>query len=191
MNIWCIGRNYTEHIKELGNKPSSSPLIFLKAESTIADNSNITLPFHLGRIDYETELVVKLNKNLEICAYTIGIDLTARDIQDQLKKKGHPWAAAKSFSNACLLGDFYPCTWEYLNDFSFTMSLNGVIKQEGKIKNMIYSLKELLTHLQSNYPLQANDILMTGTPAGVGPISSGDQIKVTDSLGNQFSWQII
>ncbi len=189
-NIWCIGRNYAEHAKELGNAVPIAPIIFLKAVGCLNTVQNpdsnlsrdIELPPHLDEVHHELELVLRfasspLHDN-PFCfdAVAIGLDLTDRKTQTQLKSQGHPWELAKSFSNAAPISEFIPVKQQDFQNFYFELSVNGQLRQAGSPTQMIFPPDAIAKHLYQYFPVQAGDYLFTGTPAGVGPIKRGDHL---------------
>ncbi|MCQ8895278.1 fumarylacetoacetate hydrolase family protein [Limnobacter humi] len=188
-NIFCIGRNYAAHIAELGNKPADDPVVFLKPTSALNTTNTLRLPSHSSDVHYETELVLLMGrggKNIpqadalqHIAGFGIGLDLTARDIQGKAKSAGLPWAVAKGFDDSATVSEFIPATsvgdWSQL---TFRMALNGQTRQQGDVRQMLYSLPVIIAHLSQVFTLQAGDLVFTGTPEGVGALSAGDQIDV-------------
>lgn len=176
MTLWCVGRNYREHAKELNNPVPQKPLIFIKAGSTLSTQKQITLPEWAGEVHHECELAVQLGSDLKPKNLTLALDLTARSLQDELKKKSEPWTLAKSFTGACPIG----AAIAFPSDFTslhFEFYKNSQLVQKGAVQDMIFSLSELLLYLQKHFPIQPGDWILTGTPAGVGPLFSGDQLK--------------
>ncbi|MEZ5046951.1 MAG: fumarylacetoacetate hydrolase family protein [Chitinophagaceae bacterium] len=187
MSIYCIGRNYVAHIEELKNEIPSSPVIFSKPISSILPKGQaFEYPTFTKDIHYECELVLRIGKsgkattleeaNTFYDAYTLGIDFTARDLQQRLKEKGLPWDIAKGFDGAAILGD-----WKTFEDkkkpFAFSFYQNDILKQEGNSELMIYSFEQMICELSVYFTLQKDDILFTGTPHGVGPIAKGDVLQ--------------
>jgi 2-keto-4-pentenoate hydratase/2-oxohepta-3-ene-1,7-dioic acid hydratase in catechol pathway len=171
--IWCVGRNYAEHAKELGNEAPSAPVIFLKpASSVMFSGGTLRLPADSKRVDHEVELVVARRKDGSLRA-AIGVDFTARDIQEELKKKGLPWTSAKGRPGFAALGAFVnarlPAT--------LTLSVNGAVRQNGTTADMIFPVPKIFEYLDANYGLSPGDIVFTGTPAGVGPVAAGDRVE--------------
>jgi 2-keto-4-pentenoate hydratase/2-oxohepta-3-ene-1,7-dioic acid hydratase in catechol pathway len=187
-NIWCVGRNYSLHAKELNNPIPERPMFFLKSGACVVFPwEKIKLPSWSKNIHFESELALKFDQNLELSHYTYALDLTARDIQAQAKAKGHPWTLAKSFSQSCPIGDFF----EYHEEVKFFEScLNGKRVQTGKIADMIFPIGVLKKFVLEHFPVQPGDLLLTGTPAGVGKIDGGDEINITDNLNHscEFSF---
>jgi 2-keto-4-pentenoate hydratase/2-oxohepta-3-ene-1,7-dioic acid hydratase in catechol pathway len=187
-NIYCVGRNYAEHAKELQNELPSEPVIFLKAPSALRPLAAGPLAFATESFHHEIELVLLLGKDLPlgstadlsvIQGISLGIDLTRRAVQDQLKKKGLPWTIAKSFAGAALIHPFQAVSaplWNQTIDFS--LEINGERRQEGRSSDMIFAFAPILNYLLQHQPLFAGDIVFTGTPSGVGPCQRGDQLRV-------------
>lgn len=186
-NIWCIGRNYIAHAKELGNPVPASPMIFLKAGTCINTSGTITLPDWTEDIHHECELAVVLDKNLQPKSLALALDLTARAVQSQLKEQSAPWTLAKSFKGACPVSSFIP--WSSAEDFqnlAFTFYKNDQRVQSGSPKDMLFPLPTLLSHLEKHFPISENDLILTGTPSGVGPIQKGDHLRgeIAGARGN-------
>jgi len=191
-NIWAVGRNYIDHAKELGNEVPQEPMIFLKAGSSIVKNhEEIILPDFSKKIDYEVELAFQFNEQLKLDKATIAIDLTARDIQKKLCSKGHPWSLAKSFKHSCPIGPFIPLS--DLNEartFSFLLKINGKICQNGNASAMIFPIDFLANYVLEKFPVVAGDILLTGTPAGIGQVHSGDLLEAEIIGKVKAQWKI-
>ena len=172
--IWCVGRNYAEHAKELGNAVPSSPVIFLKPTSSVLISGGVLhLPPDSKRVDHEVELVVARAADGSLRA-AVGIDFTARDIQEELKKKGLPWTAAKGRPGFAALGPFVPAKLPA----ALSLSVNGSVRQQGSsTAEMIFSVPQLLEYLEETYGLRPGDIIFTGTPSGVGPVAAGDRVE--------------
>ncbi|NJC26395.1 fumarylacetoacetate hydrolase family protein [Neolewinella antarctica] len=189
MKIFCIGRNYAAHAAELGNEPPGKPMVFMKPPTAILPNNKpFYYPEYSKDIHYETELVIKIAKNGRhvqpefardyVGAIGLGLDLTARDLQQELKAKGHPWEIAKGFDNSAPIGaEFYaPDKFEDLNDIAFRLEKNGDEVQRGRTRNMIFNVETLICYVSQFFRLQKGDLLFTGTPEGVGPIVQGDEL---------------
>lgn len=174
--IYCIGRSYAEHAHELGNAIPDEPLVFLKPNSSITFGDTLLLPDFSDDIHHETELVLLIGDNQQIVAYTVGLDLTARDIQSVCKSKGLPWLKAKGFKGACWLGKFKPFIANQF--YHLFLRVNDELRQNDSTKKMMYSFDYLVTYLDGLYGLQAGDIIMTGTPSGVGRLMRGDKLLV-------------
>lgn len=189
MKIFCIGRNYAAHAAELGNAAPSKPMVFMKPPTAILPNNKpFYYPEYSEDIHFEVELVIRIAKNGRhvqpqfakdyIGAIGLGLDLTARDLQQQLKAKGHPWEIAKGFDNSAPLGpEFYPPEqFENLQDIEFRLEKNGEEVQHGHSRNMIFDVETLICYVSQFFRLQKGDLLFTGTPEGVGPVTKGDEL---------------
>jgi 2-keto-4-pentenoate hydratase/2-oxohepta-3-ene-1,7-dioic acid hydratase in catechol pathway len=171
--IWCVGRNYAEHAKELGNAVPSAPVIFLKpASSVLLSGGTLRLPADSQRVDHEVELVIARGLDGSLRA-AVGVDFTARDIQEELKKKGLPWVSAKGRPGFAALGPFSPARLPA----ELSLTVNGELRQKGSTADMIFPAPALVEYLDATYGLGAGDIIFTGTPAGVGPVRSGDRLE--------------
>ena len=189
MKIICIGRNYVNHAKELGNQIPSEPLFFLKPETAIQPKGHpFFIPDFSDDIHYEVELVVKIDKigkNIEErYAYKyyneigLGIDFTARDVQDDCKAKGLPWEKAKGFDGAAQISRTFINKSELdLNDISFRLEKNGEQVQVGNSKDMLFSFDAIIAHISKFYTLKIGDLIYTGTPEGVGKVEEGETLK--------------
>lgn len=190
-NIWCVGRNYADHANELSNPIPHSPLLFLKAGSCAIHSNRLQLPSWSSIIHYECEIAVRLNAKVEVTHLGLALDLTARDAQSEAKKKGEPWTKAKSFVGACPLSSFI--VWDNISHFSqleFKFSLNGQCVQHGFTKDMIFNLETLLLTLKNHFPVTDGDILLTGTPSGVGQLNKHDQLTAEIPLTLQHHWLV-
>jgi 2-keto-4-pentenoate hydratase/2-oxohepta-3-ene-1,7-dioic acid hydratase in catechol pathway len=188
MKIICVGRNYGEHIKELGNTNPEEPVIFLKPDTALSKSGQpIILPQHLGEIHYELELVFRIGragKHIEpefahryIDQFSIGIDFTARQLQQNLKEKGLPWERAKAFDGSAVIGEMLPFeSFDALMDSPFQLMLNQKKVQEGRMKEMIYSVPDLISFISKSFTLKTGDLIFTGTPKGVGAVKQGDEL---------------
>jgi 2-keto-4-pentenoate hydratase/2-oxohepta-3-ene-1,7-dioic acid hydratase in catechol pathway len=189
MKIICIGRNYANHAKELGNTIPTEPLFFLKPETAIQPKGHaFFIPDFSNEIHYEVELVIKINKigkNIEeLFAHKyysqigLGIDFTARDIQEECKAKGLPWEKAKGFDGAAQISRSFINKSELdLNDISFLLEKNGEQVQIGNSKDMLFSFDKIISYISKFYTLKIGDLFFTGTPAGVGKVEKGDILK--------------
>lgn len=189
MKIICIGRNYVDHIHELGNQIPSAPVFFLKPDTALLiRNRPFYHPTFSENIHYEAELVLKIckvGKNIQKqFAHTyyneigIGLDFTARDIQDEAKKKGLPWAIAKGFDHAAPISPFIPKEqFSDLKNINFHLDLNGVTVQKGNSSLMLYPFDEIIVAISRYMTLRSGDLIFTGTPAGVGAIKPGDLLE--------------
>lgn len=187
--IVCVGRNYAEHAKELGNEIPEFPLIFLKpASNVIFSGENVIHPDHSNNLHYEVELVLYIDKNVKnaddilaedaIGGYTIGLDMTLRDLQFELKKKGEPWTLAKCFDTSAVLSDVVlKSEYNLKGDENISLSLNGTIKQNSDLSKMIFSPVEIIKYISARMKLEKGDLIFTGTPEGVGRVVPGDVIE--------------
>ncbi|MGZ9582982.1 fumarylacetoacetate hydrolase family protein [Paenibacillus marinisediminis] len=197
-NVYCIGRNYKLHALELGNDVPAEPMVFLKpshAVSVIEEDTLLSLPLHKGAVHHELELVLRIGRDVTpgmtadeaVDGFALGIDFTLRDVQDALKKKGHPWLPAKGVLHSGPITPFQPYLGtDKLIDTVFTMQRNGNVVQQGTASEMIFSVDQLIAYVAANYGLGAGDIIFTGTPSGVGPVEAGDELTLIwngESLG--------
>jgi len=201
--VFCIGRNYVEHIRELNNELPQKPVIFMKPGTCLVPpGSDVSKPRHGIELHHETEIVVLIGKRGRattsqearsfIAGLTIGLDLTLRDVQNELKKKGLPWELAKAFEQSAPIGLFKPYDGSFrLDDISFSASVNGEVRQQGNSNLMIFSIERLVTELSTIWELRPGDLIFTGTPAGVGPLEPGDTITITSDQFGSFSWHIV
>jgi acylpyruvate hydrolase len=188
-SIWCVGRNYLEHAREMNAEIPTEPLIFLKSMSSINTSTTIILPNFSNHIEHEIEIALRLDNKLNPQYLALALDLTARDIQTKLKSKGHPWALAKSFKNSCLISpwiDFKSDSW--FEKLTFQLSVNGELKQLGRTKDMIFKIPQLLNYLKNHFQLLENDIILTGTPAGVSKLKFNDHLEA--EIPNELNWSV-
>jgi 2-keto-4-pentenoate hydratase/2-oxohepta-3-ene-1,7-dioic acid hydratase in catechol pathway len=188
--VYCIGKNYARHAAELGGTPEEEPVVFLKPTgAVIRETESIQLPAFSGNVHHEVELVVligKGGKNIpreeapgHILAYGVGLDLTARDVQDVLKKKGLPWAVSKGFDTSACLSDFVEASAIGDPDqATFTLDVNGARRQTGRAAMMLFPVPVLISYLSSIFTLHRGDIVFTGTPEGVSRIVPGDILDI-------------
>lgn len=186
MKIICIGRNYAEHAKELNNEVSASPVVFLKPKSSLLQGTTFYYPEFTKDLHYECEVVVKICKNGKHIKekfaknyyqqITVGIDFTARDLQQQQKEKGLPWEIAKAFDGSAVVGKFIdiPADVQAIN---FSLHKNNLLVQEGHTKDMLFTIDHIIAYVSQFFSLHTGDLIFTGTPAGVGPVAIGDQLK--------------
>ena len=186
--IVCVGRNYAEHARELGNEVPEKPVIFLKPTSAlIYNNDKVIHPDFSEDMHHEAELVLLIGKKVKnansseaeetITGYGVGLDMTLRDVQNKLRKEGNPWTVAKGFDTSAVISDFvlkkdYKLT---LNE-EITLSTNGVVKQKAKLNTMILNPVEIVEYISSLMTLEEGDLIYTGTPAGVSKVSPGDRL---------------
>jgi 2-keto-4-pentenoate hydratase/2-oxohepta-3-ene-1,7-dioic acid hydratase in catechol pathway len=198
MKFVCVGRNYAEHARELGNEIPDAPLLFMKPSTAAAEGPNLRLPDFSQSVHYEAELVLRIDQHLRSATpqeadtawrqVTVGLDLTARDLQDRLKAKGQPWELAKAFDGSAVLGTFHDRGAVCAPDghFLFELHRNGVVVQQGDTRQMIHGINELLAYISRHFTLEPGDMVFTGTPAGVGPLSPGDTLEAY--LSGQQVW---
>lgn len=189
MKIFCVGRNYINHAKELGNAIPEEPVIFMKPKNALLPpNSPFYYPEFSNELHYEVELVLRINKNGRYIpekqarkyfnAISVGIDFTARDIQDELKKKGLPWEKAKAWDNSAVIGKWIDLTQENLkNPFRFSLKNNNEVVQNGISSDMLFSFEKIVSHISNYFSLNIGDYVFTGTPAGVGECVVGDVLQ--------------
>jgi acylpyruvate hydrolase len=191
-NIWAVGRNYADHAKELGNAVPSRPLVFLKAGSSASVNSTeIELPYWTEEVHHEVELALKFNSYLKVVEGAVALDLTERKEQTEAKKAGQPWTLAKSFHNACAVSAFFTVkNLDELKDVRIRLWINDELKQEGRTSQMIFPLETILDYVKLHFPVCPGDLLLTGTPAGVGPLKAGDRVKAEIEGLITHTWKI-
>lgn len=192
-NIWAVGRNYAEHAKELGNDVPTEPMIFLKAGSTATlASSTITMPAWQPKLHHEVELALRFNSQLKIAHACLALDLTDREKQNELKSKGHPWTLAKSFKGSCPLSDFFSVgSLDELKNLDLSLKVNGELRQRGSTSQMIFSLEALIEFVLKHFPVVPGDLLLTGTPAGVGPFKSGDVLEASIAGKATHTWKAV
>ena len=198
--VVCVGRNYAAHAQELGNEVPTAPILFMKpASSVVSIRQGVVCPNPAlyGETHYEAELCVQLAADLSavtieeakqaIGGVTLGLDLTLRELQTELKEKGHPWERAKCFDGACVLGDWLdPQVFDDFKNVHYQLTINDTLKQDGDSALMLFPVYELLANISHAFSLQAGDVIMTGTPSGVGALQAGDQLSL--KLG-AHEWQ--
>jgi acylpyruvate hydrolase len=188
MKIFCIGRNYAEHAKELNNEIPEEPVIFMKPPTALLrDNQPFYIPEFTQDVHYEVELVLRISKNgksipMEFASryydeIGLGIDFTARDIQSKCKAKGLPWEKAKAFDHSAVISPFLQLADLPNRPIRFYLEKNGQVVQSGLTDDMLFNFDQLITHISKYFTLQQGDLIYTGTPSGVGPISIGDTLK--------------
>jgi 5-carboxymethyl-2-hydroxymuconate isomerase len=186
--IVCVGRNYMDHIIELGNEIPEKPLLFIKpASAVIYSGDKIKYPNFSQEMHHEVELVLLIGEELKsadeneagkaITGYAVGLDMTLRDIQNELKKKGHPWTIAKCFDTSAVLSDFVLAkNYDLTLGEEISLSINGEIRQQEKLSLMIFSPAQLVQYISTIMKLERGDLIFTGTPAGVGKVTRGDTL---------------
>ena len=189
MKIICIGRNYTEHIKELANERPEEPVVFIKPDSSVLPKEqDFYIPDFTQNVHYEVEVLVKIckvGKHIdERFAHKyydeigLGIDFTARDLQSELKEKGLPWEKAKGFDGSAVIGKWLPkSNFKDLNNLNFSLIRNNEMVQEGNTSFMLWKIDELIAYVSKFFTLKKGDVLFTGTPAGVGKIATNDYLS--------------
>ncbi|HFZ8993175.1 TPA: fumarylacetoacetate hydrolase family protein [Citrobacter freundii] len=189
--VVCVGSNYASHIKEMGSATPDEPVLFIKPETALCDlRQPLAIPADLGSVHHEVELAVLIGSTLRratedhvrqaIAGYGVALDLTLRDIQSNMKKAGQPWEKAKGFDNSCPLSGFIPVA-EFDGDPQNTqlgLKVNGEIRQQGTTANMIHPIVPLIAYMSRFFTLKAGDVILTGTPEGVGPLHSGDELEI-------------
>ncbi len=189
MKIFCVGRNYAKHAKELNNEVPSTPLIFMKPKTALLPNGlTFYYPEFSNDVHYEGEIVVRISKSIKsltpsrvkdfIDGVSVGIDFTARDIQAKCKEKGHPWELAKSFDFSAAIGDFINLDLEEISQSEIKVLKNGEQVQHGSAQDMIFDIPTLVSFISHRFTLHRGDLIYTGTPAGVGPITKGDVFEI-------------
>ncbi len=202
MKIICVGRNYTEHIKELANEKPTHPVIFLKPDSAILPKKQpFFIPEFSNNIHHEIELIIKINKvgkhihqkfaHNYYDQITLGIDFTARDLQSQLKEKGLPWEKAKAFDGSAIIGKWLPKTdFPNINNINFHLTKNQKIVQQGNTKQLLFKIDELIAHTSQYFTLKTGDIIFTGTPEGVGKVNQNDYLEAYLETQKVFNLKI-
>ncbi len=188
MKIIAIGRNYAEHIKELQNERPDEPVVFMKPDTALLkDNAPFYHPDFSSDIHHEVEILLKINKegkNIDpqfahkyYDEIGIGIDFTARDLQQKCKTKGLPWEIAKAFNGSAPVSAFVPKGGYNLTDLNFSLTINGETRQQGNTRMMLFPFDYLVAYVSKYFTLKTGDIIFTGTPQGVGPVKIGDRLE--------------
>lgn len=198
----CVGRNYAAHAKELGNAVPEAPILFLKPSTAIVPlMPAFAIPYDRGSCHHETEIAVLIGQTISkitvdavpqaIAGYGLALDLTLRDLQNQLKKQGYPWEVAKAFDGACPLSPFIkPEQFKDVNQTEFSLTVNGQSRQHGFTQDMITPVHELIAYISQIFTLQAGDIVLTGTPEGVAALQRGDEL-VLSVIGQVFVTKVL
>lgn len=203
--VVCVGRNYAAHAQELNNPVPTEPLLFIKPGScVVALDDSFSIPNdERGAVHYEAEIAVLIGKPLSrkpnaeevldaISGFAPALDLTLRELQDKLKAKAYPWEVAKSFDGACVLAPFVPGdAVEDLADLGIRLRLNGELRQDGNSRDMLNPILPLIQHICGHFSLQAGDVILTGTPVGVGPLSVGDTLELELVGHSRFSTRVL
>jgi len=200
--IVCVGRNYSEHAKELGNEVPEKPVVFLKpASALIFSGDKIKYPSFSKEMHHEAELVLLIGKKVKdanlkeaedaVEACGVGLDMTLRDLQTKLKEKGHPWTIAKGFDTSAVVSDFVSKKdYRLTLDERIILSVNGVKRQDDKLNKMILTPQEIVEYLSSLMTLEKGDLIFTGTPKGVGKVNKGDKIFAQISGIGELSCEV-
>lgn len=201
--IACVGKNYLEHARELGDAVPEKPVIFLKPSSSIIfSGEKIIYPEFSKSLHYETELVLLIGKTGKkipasqafnyIEAYTVGLDMTLRDLQSEAKRLGHPWTISKCFDTSTVLGEFVPASEiPHPNSLDIKLWVNGELKQDDNTSNMIFKVEEIVEYLSYYFTLEEGDIIFTGTPKGVGEVKIGDNLVAEISGIGRLETEVI
>ena len=201
--VFCIGMNYVAHIRELGNEIPDEPAVFMKSPlCVVRPGEPVHVPAHGSGFQYEVEVVVKIGregraKDTEealsfISGLSLGLDLTLRATQRELRKKGMPWEKCKAFEQSAPLGGFLPYDGSFrLDDISFGCRVNGELRQQGSTSDMLFSIPVLVVELSKVWLLRPDDVIYTGTPPGIGPLKAGDTIEAFSDRIGKFEWKIV
>jgi 2-keto-4-pentenoate hydratase/2-oxohepta-3-ene-1,7-dioic acid hydratase in catechol pathway len=200
--VVCVGSNYSDHIKEMGSATPSEPVLFIKPETALCDiRQPVAIPKGLGSIHHEVELAVLIGTPLKqanedrvaraIAGYGVALDLTLRDLQAGFKKAGQPWEKAKGFDGSCPISGFIPVAeFGDAQNAELSLSINDELRQQGNTRDMINPILPLIAYMSRFFTLRAGDIILTGTPQGVGPMVSGDMLKIALN-GKTLSTRVI
>ena len=201
--IFCVGRNYADHAKELGNlmpEPGSTPIIFMKpVTSLVKQGAPLVLPKGVGAVHHEMELVLVLGEGganipaasalKHVTGATLGLDLTLRDEQARLKQAGSPWELAKAFDGSAAVGTFSPVPGNFdLQALDMLCTVNGQVRQHDNTRNMLFPVAAIVAFLSTRWQLLPGDLIYTGTPAGVGPLRPADRIEISSPSLGSFAW---
>lgn len=200
--VVCVGSNYAEHIKEMGSAPAAEPVLFIKPETALCDmRQPVAIPKGLGLVHHEVELAILIGMPLKqasedrvaraIAGYGVALDLTLRDLQGECKKAGKPWEKAKAFDGSCPISGFIPvASFGDAQQAELSLTVNDELRQQGNTRDMITPILPLIVYMSRFFTLRAGDVILTGTPQGVGPLNSGDMLKVSLN-GKQLSTRVI
>ena len=203
LRIFCIGWNYARHVRELSNNIPQAPVIFMKpAICLVPAGEAIHFPKHGHELHHEAEVVIQIGKEGRastdeearsfISGLTLGLDLTMRDVQRELKKNNQPWEAAKAFEQSAPMGEIVPYTPAIdLGNLTFMCKVNGIERQQGTTADMIFTIPRLIVEVGRIWLLRPGDLIFTGTPEGVGPLQIGDSVEVSGELFGKFAWKIV
>lgn len=202
--VVCVGRNYAEHAKELNNPIPTEPLLFIKpTTSIVSSNGGFSIPQNQGSVHYEAEIALLIGKQLSgaitekqateaIAGFAPALDLTLRDVQSTLKEKGWPWEIAKGFDGACVLPPFIPASsYNDLTNIDIRFSINGNVRQEGNSADMLTPIISLIQYITQYFTLLPGDVILTGTPKGVGELHRGDQLELELPSHCKFSTEVL
>lgn len=200
--IFCIGNNYEAHIRELGDTPQPKPFVFMKPlGSLLPPGAPIPFPRHGSDLHHEVELVIRIGTSCTdvpaseapdvIDAWTLGLDLTLRDLQTALRAKGGPWELCKAFDGSAPMGEMVPYTGQPLDGVALSCLVNGETRQSGHTRDMIVSAAGLVEYLSGIWTLCPGDLIMTGTPPGVGSLRRGDRVEVASPEIGSWSWEVV
>ena len=190
-HVYCVGRNYAAHAKEMGADERKPPFIFTKPTWTLT-TSDVKYPNGTNDLQHEVELVIAIGESLSIFGFAVGVDLTRRDIQGLAKEQGKPWFSGKNFLGSAPISNIVPMNKsEDISNLKLTLNVNGELKQSGNCSEMIWSPKEILREMVVEIPLSQGDLIFTGTPSGVGMIHPGDAIEASISNIVGLSFKII
>lgn len=202
MKLICIGRNYTEHIKELANERPKDPVVFIKPDSAVLPKQqDFYIPEFSDNVHYEVEVLIKIKKvgkHIEpqfaptyYDEVGLGIDFTARDLQNELKAKGLPWEKAKGFDGAAVIGKWLPKElFPDMNALNFTLRCNDTVVQSGNTGHMLWKIDELIAYVSRFFMLKKGDVIFTGTPSGVGKVHPNDYLTGTLEGHEMFTLKV-
>ncbi|HSC46766.1 MAG TPA: fumarylacetoacetate hydrolase family protein [Gammaproteobacteria bacterium] len=199
--IFCIGRNYAEHAKEMGNALPPEPVVFMKpATSLVPEGAPLVLPKGRGAVHHEMELVLAVGREGRdispadalgfMTGVTLGLDLTLREVQARLKQAGAPWELAKAFDGSAAVGRLHPYPAAFdPQALDIRCTVNGVLRQQGNTRDMLFPIAAILSFLSRHWRLLPGDLVYTGTPAGVGPLVPGDRVEISSPPLGRFAWE--
>ena len=199
----CVGQNYAKHIEEMKGTRPEKPVIFFKPSTALlTPGETITLPDFSTHVHHEVELVVVVGREMRridvgraldyVAGYAVGLDLTARDVQQEAKKRGGPWAIAKGFDGSAPVSETTPA--EEVGDpgnLSIELRVNGEVRQSGRTSEMLFKVPDLLSYASGIFTLEPGDLLFTGTPSGVGPLAPGDELVAEIERVGRVRWQVM
>jgi 2-keto-4-pentenoate hydratase/2-oxohepta-3-ene-1,7-dioic acid hydratase in catechol pathway len=201
--VFCIGQNYAEHVREMKGEIPATPVIFCKPPTClVAPGERIRFPAHGEELHHEVEVVVLIGKEGRaetveeassfIAGLTLGLDLTLRDLQRDLRQKGLPWEVAKGFEQSAPVGGFTSYErLKNLGDIEFTCKVNDEVRQDSNTSDMIFPIERLVVEVSKIWKLLPGDLIFTGTPSGVGPLRIGDVVEIDSPVLGAFSWEIV